>query len=766
MKQQSAQISSRSARRVAMLGMASALAIAAMPNTAMAQDAEETDSAGQDSGSGDIIVTAQRRSERLQDVPAAVTALGAAELEQRQIFNTTDLAVQVPGVVITAGTGTANSARIFFRGIGEDESRGAVDPAIGIYVDNVYLGRTVGSLFDMVDIEQVEVLRGPQGTLYGRNTNGGAIKFTSVRPQLGETSVKGEIGYGNYNRVRATGTVNLPLADSLAVRVTGLFTRRDGLWTLNPNGDFANQAGTKVGKQELFSVRGSLYGEMSDRWSVKAVFDYTKDNSDPAPASLVDRSTNPAVTTDRDRNLFTIEPAPGVNCSAFTPPNFRPIGCVTDFSSEVETWGASLELNGDYDNFSITSITALRSMQDELQSFIAFPFSQQTKQHQFSQELLLNTSFDGPFNFTAGAYYYSEDVDLPYQFIFPFSNEVKTESFSLFGQARVAVTDALTLTGGLRWITENRDFVGNAGGPLAGFGSNVVGEADISDILWTAKADYKITDNVMIYGSFATGIKTPGFSSDCFNPLACFRGVDQENLDSIEVGLRTQFWDRRITFNATYFNNDYRDLQISGTLPNGAFTRINAGEARIQGVEVEGQIRPVDGLTIYGNASWLDAKYQALDFNQAGLLTNSTNTVPGLACLNVNAAPGTPQYQQQVIECGLGLSLKNAPEFKMLAGFVYDFDLGNGNFFFGGDAAYETDTFGLVANVPGTEQSPGLRLDARMGYKTGPWRITVWGKNLTDRRFFRANTFNVPSMQNQVFAEPPLTFGFDVGFNF
>lgn len=757
---------SRNKRLRALACVSSVLALAAVPGVAAAQQAGDTAETAQPERGGDIIVTAQRRAERLQDVPASVTAISGEQLEQLQIFNTRDIAVQVPGVVITAGTGTANSARIFFRGIGEDESRGAVDPAIGIYVNNVYLGRTVGSLFDMVDIEQVEVLRGPQGTLYGRNTNGGAIKFTSVTPQLGETSVSGEAGYGNYNRVRTTATVNLPLADTMALRVAGLYSRRDGLWTLNPNGAFAAQAGTVVGEQNLFSIRGSLYGEMGARWSVKAVFDYTKDNSDPNPSSLADRSTNPAIVTDRDRNIFTIEPAPGVTCSAAAPANTLPIGCFTRFNSEVETWGASIELNGDYDNFAVTSISALRSMEDDLSSFVSFPFFQQTQQSQFSQEFLVNTKLDGPFNLTTGAFYYFEDVDLAYQFVFPFTNRVKTESFSLFGQGTFAVTDALTLTGGLRWITENRDFVGNAGGPLAGFGSNITRNADISDVLWTAKADYKITPDVMLYGSYSTGIKTPGVSSDCFNPLACFRQVNQENLDSIEVGIRSQFWDRRVTLNATYFNNDYQDLQISGTLPNGAFTRINAGAARIQGVEVEGQIRLVDGLTIYGNASWLDARYEALNFEQAGLLSNSTNTAPGLACRNATATPSSPQYQQQVIDCALGLELKNAPEWKATLGFLYDFAVGDGNVFFGGDAAYESDSFGLVANVPGTEQSPGLRLDGRLGYRQGAWRVTVWGKNLTDRRYFRANTFNVPTRQNQVFAEPPLTFGFDVGFSF
>jgi iron complex outermembrane receptor protein len=752
--------------RPAITSMTSALALFASAAPVWAQGSAASESTDDRADAGVIIVTAQRRSENLQEVPAAVSALGAKDIALRQIEDTNDLQAQIPGVVITTGTGTSNSARIFFRGIGEDESRGAVDPAIGIYIDNVYLGRTVGSLVDLLDIEQVEVLRGPQGTLYGRNTNGGAIKFTSVRPQIGKNSVSAELGYGNYDRIQGRGIVNLALADSLAVRVSGLYRERDGYFTLNPNGAFANLAGTRVGDEEVLTLRGSLYGEMSDRWNVTAIFDYTKDNSDPVPSSLAASSSNPAVVTDRDRNIFTIEPAPGVTCSAATPATLRPIGCFTDFSSSVESYGASVQLKGEYDSFTITSITALRAMNDDLSSFISFPFFQRTKQDQFSQELLVNLTPTDPLNLTLGAFYYEENVDLRYTFIFPIQNFVDTKSFALFGQAELDVTDALTLTGGLRWTTEDRDFVGNAGGPLAAFGSNIRGKAKTDNVTWTVKADYTIADDIMLYASYATGFKSPGFSSDCFNPTACFRQVAEEQLDSIEAGLRTQFWDRRITLNLTAFYNDYQDLQISGTLPNGAFTRINAGKARTQGVELEGRIEPIDGLTFYGNASFLDAEYRNLNFQQAALLSNSTNTTPGLACTSVTATPGTPQYEAQVIDCGLGLDLKNAPRFKGLIGFVYEADVGPGTVFLGSDVAYEDDTFGLVANVPGTEQSPGTRIDARIGYRTDRWRVTLWGKNLTDREYFRANTFNVPTRQNQVFAAPPLTFGVDVGFTF
>jgi len=452
---------------------------------AMAQDVEA------ENDDGVIIVTAQRRAEDIQDVPASVTALSGEQLEIRQITDTNDLQAQIPGVVISTGSGTTSSARIFFRGVGEDESRGAIDPAVGIYIDNVYLGRTVGSLVDLVDIEQVEVLRGPQGTLYGRNTNGGAIKFTSVQPKIGETSVSADFGYGRFDRIQVKGSANLGIADSLALRVSGLYKERDGFHTLNPNGGLAGLAGTNAGDEEVFAVRGSLYGEMSPNWSVLAIFDYTKDNSSPTPPSLASSTDNPALVTDVDQDIFTAEPAAGVVC-----PNPFAIGCVTDFRGEVEAYGASVQLSGEYDNFSVTSITALRVLRDDLSSFITVPFFQQTDQNQFSREILINTDFDGPFNFT----------------------------------------------GCLRWTTEDRQFEG--------------------------------------------------------------------------------------------------------------------------------------------------------------------------------------------------------------------------------DAAYEDDTFGLLANVPGSEIEPGLRLDARIGYRTDRWRVSLWGKNLTDREYFRVNIVQAATLQNQVYAAPPLTWGIDVGFTF
>ena len=750
---------SRALRSSLLFSAASSIALTA-PALAQEADQSATDEAVADATADDgiIIVTAQRRAQDLQDVPAAVTALSGAALENRQIADTNDLQNQIPNVVISTGTGTASSARIYFRGVGEDESRGAIDPAVGIYIDNVYLGRTVGSLVDLVDIEQVEVLRGPQGTLYGRNTNGGAIKISSVRPQLGESSVSGEVGYGNYDRISAKASVNVSPWDSGAIRLSGLYRQRDGYFELNPNGDFADLAGTTVGDEEVFALRGSLYGELSDVWSFLAIADYTKDKSDPVPSSIIAESDDTTVVTDRDGDIFTIEPAPGATCSAATPATFQAIGCFSDFRSEVDAFGVSYQLTGEYDGFTISSTTAFRTLKDDLSTHITFPYFQETDQNQFSQELLFNTNF-GMVDLTAGAFYYSEDAELAFTFILPITNDVETESFSLFGQAAVEI-GALTLTGGLRWTDETRDFVGTSV-----VIPEVVDSVSTDNITWTAKADYEITPDVLVYASYATGFKSPGFSSDCFSPTGCFLSVEEEELYSIEAGLRTQFLNGRATFNATYFYNDYTNLQISATTGGGVFTRSNAGEARIQGVELEFGLRPVAGLDIYGNASWLDAEYRNLSPLQAGTLTNSNiNTgAVGPACTGITATGPSDAFNDEVVECALGLELKNAPEWKGLLGFTYAIPIGAGEVFFGGDAAYEADSFALVANPPGSLVEPGLRLDARAGWRADDdsWKVTLWGKNLTDREYFRATT-----ALNQVYASPPLTFGIDVGFRF
>lgn len=741
------------------LGTASAaIAFGMLPITGFAQTVDAAEEGTEDSARtlGQITVTAQRRSENLQDVPVSVTALTADQLDKRQISDVNDLQAQIPNVVISTGTGTSSSARIFFRGVGEDESRGAVDPAVGIYIDGVYLGRTVGSLLDLIDTEQIEVLRGPQGTLYGRNTNGGAIKVTSVAPQFDDTLDVDFTG-GSDERFSVRGVGNLGFGDHTALRVGVLYKERDGFFDLNPNGIFADNVEEDFGDEQVLSFRGSLLHNFNSDWSAQFTIDYTDDDSEPTPSSIIAESDDPSVVTDVDGDLFTVEPLAGVVCSSV----FQD-GCFTDYSANVESFGTSLKVDGNLGLFSVESISAFRSLNDDLSTLISFPFSQETEQDQFSQELNLSSNFSGPFNFVSGLYYYDESVELDTNFAFiPAAITVDTQSFAVFGQGTYDVTEAFTLTGGVRYTTEERDFTGNS----VGTPTPIVESLDTDNVTFTVKADYSVTEDILVYASFATGFKTPGFSPDCFSAAACFASVEEENLNAYEAGLRTSWFENALTLNATYFFNDYEDLQISGTLPTGGFTRINAGEARIQGIELESNWYPIDGLNIYAHASWLDAEYRNLNASQAGLLSGSnfTTGVAGPTCTNVTAATGSPEFEAQTIECALDLDLKGAPEIKASVGFLYEHQVQSGGFFFGGDLAYEDDSFSLVANNPGSLSEPGVRLNARAGYEPahGGWRITVWGKNLTDREFFQ-----VASAPNRTFPAPPLTWGVDIGLRF
>ncbi len=696
---------------------------------------------------GVVTVTAQRREQNLQDVPVAVTAFSADQLADRQIADVNDIAAQIPNAVIVTGGGTSSSARVYFRGIGEDESRGAVDPAVGIYLDGVYLGRTVGSLVDLVDTERVEVLRGPQGTLYGRNTNGGAIKLVSVSPQ-DENAGDLSAGLGNFGSFNIKGMGNFALGDNTAIRVSGLHKKRDGLFDLNPNGAAAGLARDNIGKEEVSAARIALKHNFNDNWSMLISADHTVDNSDPLPSTIVDSHGDPSVVTDVDNDLYTIEPVPGATCSG-APQIFQQVGCFAGYRSEVKVSGASLKIDGAFGDYDFSSLTGYRAMKDDLASHISFPFSQETDQTQLSQEFTISSAFEGPFNYMAGVFLYDEEVTLDSVFFFPFSVNVDTQSAAIFTQATLEATDALTLTGGLRYTQEKRDVTGTSGAPgAASVNFPVILESDEGNLTYSAKVSYQISDDVMVYGSVANGFKSAGVSPDCFAAAACFLPVTQEDLLSFETGLRSDLFNDTLRFNLTYFNNDYEDLQFSATVPGRGFTRSNISGAAIQGLELETVLHATDALQFHMNASWLDAEYKDLTDADAGTITNG-----GASCPNGVAT----------IACAEGLELKNAPERKVTAGFDYSIPAWEGEVTFGGDVAYESDSFALIANNPGSLIEPGTRVNGRIAYAPHDkgWRVSLWGKNLTDKEYYRS-TANV----NHVYPELPLTWGVDFGVSF
>jgi len=694
----------------------------------------------------EIVVTAQRRVESAQDVPVALTVLTTDDLETKQIDDTLDLQAFVPNLNLGTNTGTANAARIFLRGVGEDESRGAVEPAVGTYVDGVYYGRLVGSLLDLVDLEQIEVLRGPQGTLYGRNSNGGAIKITTVKPQTDAFGGNARFTYGNYNRLDAKGTINLPIGENTAVRVSGLYKTRDGFFDINPTGALAGQSFEEIGDLDTLAVRGSISHDFGD-WNVLVIADYADDDSDPIPSSVVD-------SLDADGDLFTVEPVPGTSCVSPNPAAdapagafqfTRPVGCFAGFSNETKSQGISGTITGDLGGFKVQSISSFRRLDDDLSSHIGFPYLQTTDQEQASQEITLTSQLEGPFNFIIGGFWFKEDLNLDTSFVFPFQVRTDVDSLAAFGQATYEISD-FTLTGGLRYTTEDREFAGrNLVSQL-----NSSFETDDSNISYTAKVDYQVNDDVMVYASYATGYKGSGVSPDCFSPTACFLPVDEEEVATLEFGLRSQLWDNRLQFNATYFDNQYDDLQIAATVPGLGFTRFNVDETAISGLEFDMIFKPTDRFELSANLGTLNGEYQELTLSQAQGLTNN-----GVPCPNGVAT----------IACAQGLDLKNAPDWKANISALYSHPFAGGDLDISGNVAFEADSVSLVANSPASAEVdiPTL-INARMAYTPDNsfWTVALWAKNLTDEEYFRAGT----ATANAVYAAEPGTYGIDLGFKF
>lgn len=705
-----------------------------MPAMAQEVESEEVDTRRL----GAITVTAQRVEQNMQDVPVAVTALDASMLEDKQVGDLLDLQQMVPNINIGTNTGTANAARVFMRGVGEDESRGAVDQAVGVYVDGVYIGRSVGSLFDVVDLASIEVLRGPQGTLYGRNTIGGAIKLNSVTPKF-ENSGAVNATLGNNNRYDVRGTANLQLAENTAFRVTGLLRERDGFHEIKPNGANADQGRDNVGRTHIMAARASLYHEFTPEWSILVAADQTLDRSDPIPDSVWPGA-------DADDDIFTVEPIPGEICTAGS----SAIGCFTGYDQRSKTGGVSATIKGEFAGLDFTSITAYREMEDELVTRIGSPYSQQTDQSQISQEFTLSGDTE-KLNWLLGAFYFHEELTFDSLFVFPHSIDFETDSYAVFGQATYAVTDALSVTGGIRYTNESKDF---AGENLA-LGYARSDSADFDNVSFTIGADYRFNEYVLGYAKYSTGFKSGGWSPDAFSPTAIFLDVEEETLDSFEAGLKTDLFDNKVRLNTAAFFNKYEGLQIAATVPGLGFTRFNVNETEIMGIEAEGVWQVTENLQLNGNIGLLMAEYTDVTGDQARGLTNN-----GAPC-----APNVdPTNDQQIIECALGLELKNAPEHKISIGALYTRDFMDGELIFSGDVSFEDTSWSLAANSPAHAfvEIPTL-LNARVKYESPKgWSVALWGKNITDEHYYRATTANFYS----VYASEPATYGIDLGYKF
>jgi iron complex outermembrane receptor protein len=692
----------------------------------------------------EIIVTATKRGETLlQETPLSITAFSSKALEISHIESMRDIGQYTPGLDIS---GVSSHAELYIRGVGNNNVFAGSDSSSTMHLDGVYLARPLMVFSDFLDIERIEVLRGPQGTLYGRNSTGGNINIISRLPsdEL-RMSFSGE--YGNYDKFKFTGNVSGPLVeDKVMAGISFLKKDRDGYVdniSPNTNRDHLND-------EDSFAVRGSLRVVPTESIEAVLIVDYFKEDNHG--------NVQKAFHIDEFGNPFFI-PIPWFSPTIIADP--WTVSLPGDFQShELVTRGITGKITADLPHgITLTSITAYRDVDFWSENDADFTdvnafgqFNGFEKQDQLSQEFQLNGEI-GNLDWLVGLYYFEEEVEFhgilagadpgffPPVFEFKPFAIADTEAFAAYFHGVYAVTDKLSVTAGVRYSDEERSMnMGSAafmlgGIPLPGAFTNI----DSADWdAWTPKVgvDYKVNDDLMIYASVSRGFKSGGFNSfassaeEAYNP---------EYIWAYEIGIKSDWADNRLRANASAFYYDYTDLQVLGFTNFSAASlgmRVtNAASVTIQGFELEITAKPVPQFMLTAGVAYLDATYDEYLTARA-----ASPTVPVDVSGNV---------------------LNHAPEWAVNLAAQYDVvvkDYGTLSFHVGynwQDDIYISSPF----NDPKMGQDAYYIVDARIGFVTHDdrWEFAVFGNNLTDEVYHMNKNMGGLGMLGQI--TPPRTFG-------
>jgi iron complex outermembrane recepter protein len=609
-------------------------------------------SAPKDNELQEIIVTAQFREQKLQDTPIAITAVNAELLESRNQTSLASVAAQAPNVILTetgGAFGPGMSARI--RGIGQGDYIAAMEPGVGIYIDDVYYPSLTGANFDLIDLERVEILRGPQGTLAGRNSEGGAIKLYSQSPK-GDSTGSARLTYGSRSLFDVRAMADLPVIDNkLFFRISGVSRKQDGYvdrydyGCQHPGNGVSNGSlqgdcwlGTEGGKS-YSAGRASLRWLATDNLEINLGADMTLDNSEVAANVLLD--TAPVAPT----NIGTIPwgsqyvPSnPYTSYATFT--NTRADGSRLFFAPVTKTkvWGSNLTADWRLaDNLSLKSITAYREFDSRwVEDNDASPAelglgAEHQLNHSFSQELRLNGEIGSAVSYAVGLYYFNQVtigrthqmlnyVPTPFLFEFLGNDPTDASSKAAFANGTWHITDDLNLNLGVRHTKEDKNYKYSRRNPdgtpnaILGALTGAVGAYEGSKTDYRINMDYRWSEQLMTYASVSTGFKGGGTNPRPFN-VAQVKSFDPETLTAYEVGAKTDFFNRKLRANVSVFLNKYKDIQVTLLACPAApcAQPANAGDADIKGAELEIEARPVDNLSIDASYSMLRFKYTRVD---------------------------------------------------------------------------------------------------------------------------------------------------------
>jgi iron complex outermembrane receptor protein len=671
-----------------------------------------------------ITVTARRRVESIQDVPVAVSAFGEEQLKDMQASNVDGLQGAVPNMNIVQGRGSSNSVNVFIRGIGQPDALQTFDPGVGMYVDDVYYSRINGALFSLFDVQQVEVLRGPQGTLYGKNSTGGAIKLTTKNP-FDDEGGSVEFTAGDYGRAEGRVYVGGKLGDTVAASFAGA-------WITN-NGYVSNAAGgSRFNDDDTKSGRFKLAFNPSENFRATLTVDRTQQDA----ALTMGRPMANLVRTDLVLGPVVLLPAATGDWNHSASTSFAP-GQGQHLTHE----GVSLAMEWDINaQWQFKSITAYRKLKTN--SFIDIDGSQYqlgdvlvaVDQDQKSQEFQLHYDNGSNFHATFGAYYMKEHVpsyqeayanDLfaffgtPVDFLRTISDDLTTTSTAAFAHINWQFAPTWTLAAGARWTRDEKDYSRTTstfwGPALAALNGTVpfpATSASWSAVTPSFSLQKKFSDTLMGYVSANRGYKSGGFNGRANTDYDVLHAkYNPEFVWTYEAGLKAMSSDKRLRGSATAFVSDYKDFQARVSQDVGTFPVLNAAELDIKGLELEGSALLGEATTLSAQVSWLDAKYKRFD--------------------DFRLDPGYPGYDLNVNHDHVPFS----PKMTARLAVQHNFTLGNsGMLGVGGDVSYRDDTWLSVDNRDVLMQKAYTLLGV-YGVWDSPqykWQVRAGVRNLTD----------------------------------
>lgn len=697
-----------------------AVIAAAVPTAALAQSGEQP--AREGGTLEEVIVTAERREGSLQEVPIAVSAISTEALEKLQVTEARNLERYVPSLRMSNNVTSPTNLSPSLRGsLQQDASLVVAESPFGIYVDDVYVGRLNGNNVTLSDIERVEVLRGPQGTLYGRNTLAGAIKFVTRDPGA-ESWFRASVGGGNWGQYLGSVSIGGSLGENWAASFAGQVTHKDGQYT-------NVTTGRERGEEESRAVRVKLRYTGSETFD--AVFAFSYSDSENDAVQLLPGSTPADPMGQRQYTSDEVVLTLG-NCCVSTPDQVYPPGLISNQPrGDTEQLIASANLSWDLGFAKLRSITGYVKTDDYFSTDfggVGFLLGASTpRAEQWSQEFqIAGQAFNDRMNYLAGIYLLNETGDQDFGWFFrPLGGvstsqiDAETDSFSVFGQFDYALSDAVKLTAGGRWVKDKKDFQLDFQYRFAPIpAEQVIRSAEFTEFTPKLGLDWKVdagwADSLLLYGSVARGFKSGGFNGiNIFNANIARIVYEPESNYTYELGTKMDLLGRTLRLNAALFFADVSDIVMNSTeVVNGqvSFPVNNQADAEIKGLELETTWAPTDNLTLFANLALLDGKYR--------------NIKPG------SAADQAPTLYQ------VEATPPQLPDYTIAFGFDYGVDValaGGSRVVFGADM-YRTDDY-VTAATNDFVVTAYNRINAFVGLDIGDeWSIRLQAKNLADDR--------------------------------